>query len=67
MEGCWPAVVSAALPGLRAQGTCVVGARGIHHLCISLCLCPAADPFDAPKLSPGYLTDAAGADLATLR
>lgn len=27
----------------------------------------AADPFDAPKLSPGYLTDAAGADLATLR
>lgn len=28
---------------------------------------PAADPFQAPKLIPGYLTDAEGADLATLR
>lgn len=27
----------------------------------------AADPFDTPKLETGYLTDAAGADLATLR
>ena len=28
---------------------------------------PAADPFTPPRLIPGYLTDAAGADLATLR
>ena len=27
----------------------------------------AADPFTPPKLRPGYLTDKAGADLATLR
>lgn len=30
-------------------------------------LVPAADPFAPPKLSPGYLTDKDGADLATLR
>lgn len=27
----------------------------------------AADPFDAPQLNPGFLTDPEGADMATLR
>nr|WGL47427.1 fatty acid photodecarboxylase [Chlorella sorokiniana] len=50
----WPSGITVQLIACRPQS---VGSVGLK----------SADPFDAPKLSPGYLTDAAGADLATLR
>ncbi|KAI7844723.1 hypothetical protein COHA_001810 [Chlorella ohadii] len=50
----WPSGITVQLIACRPHSTGSVGLK-------------SADPFDAPKLSPGYLTDAAGADLATLR
>ncbi|KAL4424367.1 hypothetical protein ABPG75_001668 [Micractinium tetrahymenae] len=50
----WPSGITVQLIACRPQSRGSVGLK-------------SADPFDAPKLETGYLTDAAGADLATLR
>nr|7AV4_AAA Chain AAA, Fatty acid photodecarboxylase, chloroplastic [Chlorella variabilis] len=50
----WPSGITMQLIACRPQSTGSVGLK-------------SADPFAPPKLSPGYLTDKDGADLATLR
>lgn len=50
----WPSGVTFQLIACRPKGLGSVGLR-------------SADPFDAPAVQTGYLTDPAGADLATLK
>lgn len=50
----WPSGLTLQLIACRPQSK---GSVGLN----------SADPFTPPRLSPGYLTDAAGADMATLR
>lgn len=54
-----------ALPRLSAKN-----ASGAHTKNTCFLACDrrrAVDPFDQPLLNPGFLTDAEGADLATLK
>ena len=50
----WPSGVTFQLIACRPKSRGSVGLK-------------SADPFDAPKLDPGYLSDPAGQDLATLK